>query len=364
MIIGITGTLGAGKGTVVDFLKKKGFSHYSVRDFLTEEIRRRGLEVNRDNMILVANDLRAKYGASHIAEKLYNKAALASRDVVIESLRCPGEVEALRGKDGFVLWAVDADIETRYSRITERKSSTDNVSFQDFARQEGLEMENRDPLKQNLKVCIEMADHVFRNDWTIAELHGKVEKVLDSKLGAQGVVGSGNLDGLRQTPGIGMQDVGRRLTWDEYFMKLAALVAERSTCLRHNIGAIIVRDKRVIATGYNGAAKGVANCCEVGCVKDREGIKSGDGHNVCPAVHAEMNAIVQGATLGTSIEGTTMYCTHTPCSLCARLIVNSGIRRVVSYQDYSDEGARDFLRSAGVVLDKVDRPMDRIRFVD
>lgn len=344
MIIGVTGTLGAGKGTVVEFLKEKGFEHFSVREFLIEEILKRGLEANRDNMISVANDLRANFGASHIAQELYRKAADVKGDVIIESLRCPGEVDALKGKGSFVLWAVDADVETRYARIVERGSSTDRVSFQDFVRQEELEMDNSDPLKQNLKGCIAKADVCFRNDWTMAELKGKVLKELDK--------------------GIVKKDLYVRPSWDEYFMKLAALVGERSTCLRHNIGAVIVRDKRLIATGYNGSAKGMPNCVEVGCLKDELGIKTGTGHETCRAVHAEQNAIIQGASHGISVDGTTMYCTHTPCTLCARMIVNAGIVRVVSYHDYSDESAREFLQRAGVVLDKVDRPSSEIRFVD
>jgi dCMP deaminase len=348
MIIGITGTLGAGKGTVVEFLKERGFVHFSVREFLTEEISRRGLEVNRDNMIGVANDLRAKFGGSYIVEELYKRAAGKDGDVVIESVRCVGEVDALKRKEGFVLWAVDADVETRYARIVERGSSTDGVSFQEFVRQEESEMENVDLLKQNLRGCIDVADVVFRNDWTKSELRGKVEKELD-----RGVVEEFQIEGGYIRP-----------TWDEYFMKLAALVGERSTCLRHNIGAVIVRDKRLIATGYNGSAKGMPNCVEVGCLKDELKIKTGTGHEICRAVHAEMNAIIQGASHGISVEGTTIYCTHTPCTLCARMIVNAGIKRVVSYHDYSDEGARKFLEKAGIVLDKVKRPTGYIKFVD
>ncbi|NPE26432.1 DUF1653 domain-containing protein [Methanococcoides sp. SA1] len=190
MIIGITGTLGAGKGTVVEFLKERGFLHYSVRDFLMEEILRRGLEISQGNMASVANDLRAEFGSSYIVEELYRKAAEKGGDVVIESLRCPGEVEALKGKEGFVLWAVDADVETRYSRIVGRSSSAADekkFSFQKFVEREQAQMGNKDSTMQNLGVCIEMADVVFRNDWTVAELKGKVEKVLDSVGGSVSV---------------------------------------------------------------------------------------------------------------------------------------------------------------------------------
>jgi len=173
MIIGITGTLGAGKGTVVEFLKGKGFEHYSARAFLIEEIGKRGLENNLDNIISVANDLRAKFGASYIVEELYKRASGKEGDFVIESLRCPGEVEALKGKKEFVLWAVDADVENRYTRVIERESSAvdeKRFSFNEFVEREQAQMMSKDPTKQNLSVCIEMADVCFRNAWTIAEL--------------------------------------------------------------------------------------------------------------------------------------------------------------------------------------------------
>jgi len=347
MIIGITGTLGAGKGTIVDFLKSRGFKHYSARDLLNEEIVNRGLEVTQGNMASVANDLRKNFGPGYIIEKLYEKAVEGGGNCVIESVRCPGEIEFLKKKENFILFAVDADIETRYSRIIDREESAEdekNFTFAKFIEREQDQIENTDPFKQNLRVCIDMADYCFKNDWTIADLHKKVEKVLS---------------GLMVENNIHV-----RPTWDEYFMKMASLVAERSTCLRHNIGAVIVKDKRVIATGYNGSAKGAPNCIDIGCVKNNQGIKSGTGHDICQAVHAEMNAIIQGAFHGISIGGTTMYCTHTPCILCARMIVNSGIVRVVSYHDYSDSIARTFLEEAGVVLDKIGRPSGKIKFLD
>ena len=169
MIIGITGTLGAGKGTIVEFLLKKGFKHYSVRAFLVDEISKRGLESNRENMVSVANDLRLKFGPSYIVEELYKKAKANGGNCIIESLRCPGEVDALKKKEDFVLFAVDADIETRYSRIVERGSVTDKISFDEFIAGEQKEMTSNDPNKQNLKKCIEMTDYNFKNDWTIKE---------------------------------------------------------------------------------------------------------------------------------------------------------------------------------------------------
>jgi len=178
-VIGITGTLGAGKGTIVEYLtQKKGFLHYPVRGFLIEELKRRELPVNRDSMTSVANELRAKYSSSYITDQLYQKASQNNTNAVIESIRTPGEVEALRQKGKFILFAVDADPEIRYRRVQARKSETDDISREIFQENEKREMNSTDPNKQNLKRCIEMADFVFYNNGSIKQLHEQVEKVL------------------------------------------------------------------------------------------------------------------------------------------------------------------------------------------
>lgn len=158
----------------------------------------------------------------------------------------------------------------------------------------------------------------------------------------------------------------KRPSWDEYFMKIASLVSERSTCLRHHVGAIIVKDKRVLTTGYNGAPSGIKDCLEMGeCIKNKLKINSGGGHDVCPAIHAEQNAIIQAAKHGEDISGGTIYCTHTPCIICARMIVNSGLKKVVAYVDYPDMGGvRDLFKKTGVELVVMERPEGRINFLD
>jgi dephospho-CoA kinase len=174
MIIGITGTIGAGKGTVVDYLvKARGFTHYSARDVWTEEILRRGWEVNRDTMVIVANELRAEHGAEFFAKRAMEKARKEGRDAVIESIRTVGEAEEI--KKGGELWAVDADVTIRYERAILRGSSTDKVSFEKFKYDEEVEWANEDPTKQNLKAVIEMADRVFINNGTLEELHRQIE---------------------------------------------------------------------------------------------------------------------------------------------------------------------------------------------
>ncbi len=341
MIVGITGTLGAGKGTVVEILKERGFEHFSVREFLVEEIGRRGLEVNRDNMISVANDLRAKFGAAYIVEELYKRAAGKSGDFVIESVRCVGEVEALRGKKGFVLWAVDADVETRYARIIERESSTDRVSFQDFVRQEESEMENVEQTKQNLKSCIEMSDVCFRNDWTKSELKGKVLKAL-----------SGYDSGESElNKGIEKKGAYVRPSWDEYFMDICVAVAKRATCDRGRSGCVIAKDKQILVTGYVGSAKGSPHCDDVGHLIEATIHEDGVKRDHCVrTTHAEQNAICQAAKLGIAVDGATLYCKMVPCPVCARMIINSGIIRVVCEKLYQS-GAGDLMEQAGIKVE-------------
>lgn len=184
MIVGITGTLGAGKGTVVEYLTEtKGFDHYSVRAYLLDEIRRKGLPENRDSMVAVANGLRAEHGPSYVTDQLYFRAAERGRNCIIESIRTPGEITSLREKGHFILLAVDADPAVRYKRIVMRGSETDHISFETFLDNEKREMTATDPNKQNLRACIGQADHLLTNNGTREELFLQVEAVLNRVTG-------------------------------------------------------------------------------------------------------------------------------------------------------------------------------------
>ena len=139
-----------------------------------------------------------------------------------------------------------------------------------------------------------------------------------------------------------------RPSWDEYFISIANNVKERSTCLRRRVGAIVVKDKRILATGYNGAPSGFAHCSEVGCVRAEEEVPAGERHELCRGIHAEQNAIVQAAAFGVSIRDSTLYCTHFPCVLCTKMIINAGIRVVVTARDYPDDLSKSLLREAEI----------------
>ena len=151
---------------------------------------------------------------------------------------------------------------------------------------------------------------------------------------------------------------------DEYFLKIASVVAERSTCRRHHIGAVAVRDKHILTTGYNGAPSGLKDCLELGCLRDETGIPSGERHEICRGIHAEQNVIIQAALHGGRLEGSTIYATHTPCVLCAKMLVNARIKRFVSFGEYSDNTFIDLFQEAGIELDMRKRPSSRINYLD
>ncbi len=142
-----------------------------------------------------------------------------------------------------------------------------------------------------------------------------------------------------------------RPSWDEYFMRIAELAATRSTCLRRQVGAVIVKDKKILTTGYNGAPSGLKHCLDIGCLRDKLKIPSGERHELCRATHAEQNAIVQAALFGVSIKDSTMYSTTQPCILCSKLIINAGIKKIVIKDSYPDPMSMQMLKEAQVKIE-------------
>ncbi len=139
-----------------------------------------------------------------------------------------------------------------------------------------------------------------------------------------------------------------RPSWDDYFMDIVTLVSRRSTCRRRSVGAILVKNKRILATGYNGAPSGVSHCLDVGCLREELNIRSGERHELCRGLHAEQNAIIQSALHGVSVQGATLYCTNQPCIICAKMIINAGIVRVLYRNEYRDRMAEDMFKEAGI----------------
>jgi dCMP deaminase len=245
---------------------------------------------------------------------------------VIDSIRNPSEVEELRKLPGFYFVAIDAPVELRYERERERGRVGAATTLEQFVELEKLER-STDPNKQQLDTVIQMADRVIQNHWILPALHREVERI-----------------------------VYRRISWDEYFMKLAFLAAERSTCLRHHVGAVIVRNKKILTTGYNGAPSGAEDSLQLGCLRDQLHIPSGERQEVCRATHAEQNTLIQASLHGVSTEGAAIYCTHSPCIICAKLIVNAGIKRVVSCRAYPDETFKSLFAQTKVEYVTIGKP--------
>ncbi len=331
MIIGLTGTNAAGKTTIVNYLISKNFEHYSLSDILREELSHLGLKPTRENLINMGNELRRKYGSSVLADRVKTK--ISSNNTVIDSIRNPSEVQSLQQLNNFFLIAVDAPVNLRYRRAKSRNRIENVDSLNDF-----IEMENREKSlntnHQNIIACIEQSEFKINNDGNFEELRKKVAEI------------------------IIQLEKRVRPSWDVYFLKMAFLVAERSTCLRHHVGAIIIKDRHVLTTGYNGAARNIEDCLKLGCLRNQLNIRSGERHEICRAIHAEQNAIIQAGVHGVDIDGGTLYCTHSPCIICSKMIVNAGIKRVVTCGEYPDDFnlVMSLFEQANVQFNRIDYP--------
>jgi dCMP deaminase len=149
-----------------------------------------------------------------------------------------------------------------------------------------------------------------------------------------------------------MVGVNKRPSWETYFMDITCLVAKRSTCMRRAVGAVIVKDRRILATGYNGAPSHVRHCEQVGCLREQMSVPSGERHELCRGIHAEQNAIIQAAYHGISIAGSTLYCTNKPCVICSKMLINAGIKKIIYEQGYDDPLADQMLTEADIEIER------------
>ncbi len=329
MIIGLTGRNGSGKTEVSNYLRARGFEYYSLSDEIREEISRRGREITREVLIEVGNDLRTRFGAGVLAERILQRLG-RDRNYVIDSIRNPAEVEVLRRRDDFTFISVEADQVLRFERSRARGRESAPQSISQFVADEERELDSADPANQQLLATARLADRVVENNGTVSELHAKLDGLMPILMG--------NF---------------RRPGWDEYFMNIAKVVATRSNCIKRKVAAIIVKDMRVISTGYNGTPRGAKNCNEGGCPRCNSMARSGTGLEDCLCSHGEENAITQAAYHGTSLKGATLYTTFAPCLLCTKMIINSGICEVVYNEDYPlNERALALLQECGVALRK------------
>ena len=343
MFIGFTGPNAAGKGEAIRYLvDNHRFAAFSLSDILRSELKARDAEITRDNLIAVGNELRGKEGPAVLAKMTAMKIKNMPQ-AVIDSISNPSEIEELRKNlKNFTLVGINADVKTRYERAKSRAREGEAfVSFEEFVKKEERE-NSSDPNAQQLNKCYESSDIKIDNSKSTAELYASLDKLLKE---------------LNYTP-------YKRPTWDEYFMKMAYLAAERSTCIRHHVGAVVVKNNHIISSGYNGAAAGVKDCTELGCLRDQMGIASGTRHEICRAIHAEQNAIIQAALHGAGTEGASIYCTHSPCIICAKMVVNAKIKKFVTAKHYPDKAFEELFKEAGVEFKIVERPELRITHLD
>jgi len=334
MLIGLTGKNGSGKGEVANFLKESGYQPFSLSDILRYELIVRGQEVTRENLITIGNELRSNYGAGVLAERALKKIG-PDAHAVIDSIRNPFEVETLRGRKGFCLLSIQADPRIRFERTRARNRENDPKTYEDFLEYEAREATSNDPTTQQLNRTEVMADAVVENNGTIEELRDQVRQVIHA-LAAN----------------------AKRPDWDEYFMEIARVVSLRSNCIKRKVAAVVVLDRRVISTGYNGTPRGVKNCNEGGCPRCNHFGPSGAKLEECLCSHAEENAIVQAAYHGVSIKGASLYSTYSPCLICTKMIINSGIVEVVYNKAYViEETPLKLLKEAGVAVRQFEKPV-------
>jgi len=329
LIIGLTGENCSGKGISAEYLKKKGFYYLSLSDFIREELAEENAEITRESMIAKGNDLRARFGPGILAQRAVQRME-KDRNYIVDSIRNPGEVKELKKMRNFVLVHVQAPPEIRFERMRARKRESDPQTFEAFKVIEEAEMKKEG---QNLGETIKMADRKIENDAEMQDLYEKWDALLSQ---------------------LSREFHSDRPSWDEYFMGIAKQVATRSNCIKRKVAAVIVRDKRIISTGYNGTPRGTRNCNEGGCPRCNNFAESGTRLDECYCSHGEENAIVQAAYHGISVKDSTIYSTFCPCLYCTRMIINAGIKEVVYNADYPlNESALKLLEEAGVTVRKM-----------
>lgn len=332
IIIGFTGRNASGKTTAAELLARRGFTSLSLSDVIREEAKQRGLSEVRENLIALGNELRERHGPGALAQLTVAR-MLPDRNYAVDSIRHPAEVEALRraGAGSFSLFHVFAPLEARFARSLARQRAGDGATLEAFIQQEEREFASSNAAAQQLLETERLADRVIDNDGTLDEFTARLTATLQA-----------------------LEVASRRPSWDQYFMDIARTVATRSNCMKRQVAAVIVSDRRIISTGYNGTPRGVKNCNEGGCPRCNSFGESGKNLEECLCSHAEENAIVQASYHGIAIRDATLYTTYSPCLMCSKMIINAGIRRVVFNDAYPlNDTATGMLKQAGVDLMKL-----------
>jgi len=330
IIIGLTGRNASGKTTAVQVLAARGFQSLSLSDVIRQEAKKRGLPDVRENLIALGNELRERHGPGALAE-LTVAGMQTDRNYAVDSIRHPAEVATLKKAGSFSLFHIFAPLEARFARAQARARDGDATTLQDFIRQEEREFASSNVAAQQLLETERLANRVIENNGTQEEFSAQLATALRE-----------------------MEVSFKRPSWDQYFMDIAHKVAARSNCMKRQVAAVIVADKRIISTGYNGTPRGVKNCNEGGCPRCNGFSESGKNLEECLCSHGEENAIVQASYHGIAIKDATLYTTYSPCLMCSKMIINAGIQRVVYNEAYPlNDTATRMLKEAGVDLVKL-----------
>lgn len=325
MILGLTGKNASGKGTVAEVLKTGGFEYFSLSDEIRRSLEQQGIPITRDTLTEEGNRIRRQEGAGALATRVVGRFSHGVNQVV-DSIRNPHEVAVLRCQQNFFLVAVDAPCEIRFERLRQRARPGDPDTLEGFLAAEERELQSGDPITQQLLATIELADYTINNT--------------DGKDAVVAAVRNVFRDAAGRTT---------RPTWDEYFMAIARVISSRGNCAKRRVAAVVVKDSRIVSTGYNGTPRGTSNCNSGGCPRCLSLTPSGEALGECVCSHAEENAITQAAYHGVSLKGATIYSTFMPCIMCTKMIINAGISEVVFHSDYPlPPEAASLFRQAGV----------------
>jgi len=341
MIIGITGFNASGKTEIANFLEKKGFNYISANKILSQIAKKQKVSNDRVNLRKIANDLRVELGPNALilkAKELFD----FSKDIVIESIRNPGEVLELQKEKDFYLFGVSAKIKLRYERAKLRNRDKDVSSFDEFKNSEEKELYSIDKTSQQLVKTYDLKDFEIKNDGSMLELEEKVLELIK-------IIKTIDTSKKRfENSYFTIHKFGKKIIKKsfkhKYYLDVAKAIAKRSTCLSARYGAVIANDE-IISTGYVGAPRGVNSSLEQGfCLRRKLNIPSGQQYEICRSVHAEQNAIINAARTGISIVGATLYfwgerysengetnmIDGLPCFICKKMILNSGLKYFIS----------------------------------
>ena len=331
--IGVTGTFCSGKDTFANYLiEKHNFIHLSLSDMLREVLKNKEIPITRENLQKEGTTLRETEGNNALAKRAL-EAMDDDKNYIISSIRNPLEIKELGQAKNFTLAAIIAPPEMRFERMAARgRKESEPDTFEQFQASELKEMESDNDSGQQIQKCIDMSQFSIQNDSTIEAFH----KLIDETY-----------------PKIHEAASHHRPPWDEYFLELAKTVGTRGTCNRGRAGCIIVKNKRIMTTGYVGSPPGMAHCDDVGHWFKQTIHEDGSVTQHCiRTIHAEANAIAQAANSGVNIHSATLYCKMEPCLDCTKLLISAGIKRVVCEMKYhAAQESREMLEEAGILLE-------------